>query len=736
MSSESDFQPSSPSASEANISEGDHAHNSSRRAPRRSSSDEFLSSPRKRRRYSSAKRTGQLLSEAELFHKGDFNEGYLELYNETVASAANRFDSDIPSDLPASQIGVIDWASEEKALFFAALDRLGRDDLPGISDAIGTKTIPEVRDFLLLLQDSSAEHETTEVTLLDIPPAAEISEECCQDLEKASEVLAWFQQTAEAEKAHERYGPNWLITPEKAKEIEETLYPSKRRSASRASSRRSSASTQRKPSVDGSDPEKETSPDLQPSSAAILEAVPAAELLNASNFLALSTDIFMNSSASHPTGNPHWMDLATPLASAPSMYYTVFEDFHTLALSLTQRLIQASIFQATSRIRAQDHENIKGVSPLVRREDVLAAIGILRLPRNRSEKWRGVARRCGVRVYDGNGNNKRYLEWDEVESLLALPKRSLAGIDTDLDTDFEGKTTDTEGQATSDGEFKKQASRAGRYVSGTSAEPSGDEPEEGIEPGRFRARASRAGTPLPTRTANPSEESEDGSDEEFVNQIEAESDEDSYSDVIDESPEPSSPGSGSEPSPEPLSEREVDEIVEAHDQALSHEEESRICSLVGLPLSVEVASRRSVKKEASKRLVTQQDGSKGDWRDWTEYRAEWETFDNPVPTAKLIENRREMWQKQNAADAERAAKAKEDGKKVEKDDVEVVRELPTRSALAYASLQEKVVPADDGVGENEGDSGPDDVRPSVEQDFDAMQLDEMPDESDGSVYRE
>jgi RNA polymerase I-specific transcription initiation factor RRN5 len=159
-------------------------------ASRRRSRTRTPHGPRKKRRLGSV--DPSQIRQYEL--EGKYNDGYRQLFNEHVT--AGQF-----QDEPvyySKQVGTSAWSSTEQAAFFAALGRLGKDSLPGIAGAIGTKSESEVRDFLLLLQDAAA---------------------------RQANALAWYQERLEATQEKERYAEYWLITPRIADEIESAVNP-------------------------------------------------------------------------------------------------------------------------------------------------------------------------------------------------------------------------------------------------------------------------------------------------------------------------------------------------------------------------------------------------------------------------------------------------------------------------------------------------------------------------------
>jgi RNA polymerase I-specific transcription initiation factor RRN5 len=379
-----------------------------------------LSSPRKRRRLVSS--THALTSQKRVKRSDrrppkNYKDEYRILYNETVRHIAARFIREDSSRYYPAQIGTVFWSAEEKEIFFSALERLGKDDLPGIAKAIGSKSIPEIRAFLILLQDAAKErqiaHDSSRkrsiVTDMDIPAALEVSPEFEHRLDMAGEALAWFQEGFEARQEKDQYGDYWLITPDVANDIRKAMNDH--------------------------------------AEAQILQEIPEATLLIPDTLLELSRNIFMNFSPAMPTPWPHWSEVDSDFATEPSIYRTAFKDFHALVVSLTRRLVQAIIIQTMSRIRAQGWRKHKGVAHQVRPRDVLTTVDILGLKRNAKNYWRHLPRRCGLIVFEAASDKE--VPWDEIEEMFCP---------NELDVDEEAANSDPISYTE---EFSLRAGRSG-----------------------------------------------------------------------------------------------------------------------------------------------------------------------------------------------------------------------------------------------------------------------------------
>ncbi|KAF2731490.1 hypothetical protein EJ04DRAFT_408586, partial [Polyplosphaeria fusca] len=571
--------------------------------------------------------------------EGHYNDSYRVLFNDVIESASRRFVSSSSLDPPRAQIGASKWSVEEKALFFAALDRLGRDNTPGIAQAIGSKSVAEVQELILVLQDAASSHGNTKVTLRDVEAAFELSHTCSERLELAGEALAWYQERFEAKEEQDRYGDYWLITPEIAEQLEDAVRAAAVPSASSSPLPEGGNSRGKRPAAD---------PIEIPS---ILRDIPEGRLLCLQTMLDLSSSLFMNSSPTLDFPFPHWSTLVSPFAQSPSMFRTAVNDLHTLVVSITRRLVQATVIQATSRIRANDWRTKKGVFPLVQPRDVVTAVDILGLPRNGRERWKGVARRCGLRVRDGKmrRHEGRDLDWDEVEEALS----STGGT----------KSIDESGD---------------------------DTPGSSSTGGAFQDRAARSGTPLPVGRFLTSESDDDGPDQN--SDAGASSADESSASSSSLSSLASNVGKRSDQSAE--GNENVAQTLEDFDMQASRAEESHLWNLLGTPPPNSTLLKHEEEQEVADPAGETLGMPKDDWRAWTEYKAEWEMFDTPVPIANFRANQStkhptmaELTRGIKRASTSGNESMVESGRARRKRQKRTQAELPIRGARAYAALQ-------------------------------------------------
>ncbi|KAH0556947.1 hypothetical protein GP486_005261 [Trichoglossum hirsutum] len=319
-----------------------------------------------------------------------YSDEYRQLLNDTIADAAAQIVYRDSGPLPSNYIGASLWTADEKERFFNALARHGKDNIRAISASINTKTEVEVRAYLLLLRQGALEKHRIEprqqmLGYADLPAALELSQECCDALGQAAEALDSHQQNFEANSEKEKWQGLWLLTQDVGTWAEERM----------------SESDQRLEEV--------------------AEVLPEVELLRLRTWLELSERIFMNPAA--PREDENWRSFTSEIGETPSIRYTAFVDFHTLAVSITRRLVQATLFFAMSRLRSTDSK-VFGRQPLVKPRDVHAATKVLGMKSNSRESWRGAARRCGLHVYRNilqsvvkNGTIEP-LSYEEVEAAL------------------------------------------------------------------------------------------------------------------------------------------------------------------------------------------------------------------------------------------------------------------------------------------------------------------------------
>ncbi|KAI1658430.1 hypothetical protein F4813DRAFT_356786 [Daldinia decipiens] len=349
--------------------------------------------------------------------KGVFNFQYINILNEEIRDAAAGIIRDEPLGLAPAKIGIVSWTPSEKHVFFSALARLGRDDIAGIAARIGTKSPLEVQQYLVLLNEAERARRENDgkrqraLRPVDVPAAAELSTELCAALEQAADGIALRCERHETALEQKRWQGRWLVTAQLARLLE------RQQRSNRSNNNRNTAMA-------------ETN-----------DLPPFAELFVLRNWLRLSERVFMNSSVV-PDGN--WRGVSE---EPPSIRATALADFHSLALSVTRRLVSATLYVASSRVRAKragDRRNRTG--GLVKIKDVQAAVASVGMTENSRKFWARAARRLRLDVYDDEQD-------DESEDVLGMTDQEhLSGNGEDDDEDLNTEAEDISESDTSERE--------------------------------------------------------------------------------------------------------------------------------------------------------------------------------------------------------------------------------------------------------------------------------------------
>lgn len=311
--------------------------------------------------------------------RGGFNQDYLSLLNADIQDATARFVAHDGTDLAASQVGLVHWTPEEKELFFEAVGRLGPDNAAGIAARIKTKGEFEVAQYLQRIRDVALAQTQKHGNLnhlvpVDFPAAVELSQACCSALEEAADALSMRQETFEESVEKKRWGEDrWLITRGNYQQLE----------------------------MDASNDIKSIG------------------LFRAGLMLRLSSEVFMNAAFSEF----NWRGVSD---GPPAIRTTALEDFYSLAVSITRRLVATTIYVTESRIRAKPTRSRNPVNEVFR-NDVKAAVQSLGLPANARRFWAKCPRRLRIDVYADHAPSQRAtrdddetqpMTYDEVEAEL------------------------------------------------------------------------------------------------------------------------------------------------------------------------------------------------------------------------------------------------------------------------------------------------------------------------------
>jgi RNA polymerase I-specific transcription initiation factor RRN5 len=317
-----------------------------------------------------------------------YNSEYRDVLNTDISDAVRRSTFQGISLLRSSQIGASIWTSTEKESFFTALERLGTSNLRSIAERIGSKSVLEVHEYVRLLDEGHLARDenekersmSTTKTLLDMPASFEISEECCAVLERAGEALDSYHQQHEEKVEKEKWGDCWLVNESVSRQLA-------------------------KRNIDEEEDE------------GFREVLPAANLFDLKKWIHLSQDVFMNSTVKED----NWRILIEN-SETPAIRATALEDFHSLAVSFTRRLVSSTLFCTMSRQRAMSAKTINHGD--ITRDDVDAAIQILGVKPDSYDFWVKCPRKCNLSIIDSEeSDDDEPLSYDEVEEVLKRNQR-------------------------------------------------------------------------------------------------------------------------------------------------------------------------------------------------------------------------------------------------------------------------------------------------------------------------
>ncbi|KAI6984947.1 hypothetical protein KC332_g7365 [Hortaea werneckii] len=333
---------------------------------------------------------------------------YRALLNTAIQDVQEQTDHNSTSLLP-SYVGASLWTTDEKEAFFAALIRFEAGDVRRIANAVKTKSETEVQVYLQLLQEGLTEAEATakgtaNLPMSEIPAAFEVSEEFEERLDQDAQLLATKVNDHDEERERSKYGNDWLIDESFAAAIEEDLEKDEK------------LKIERNDEAEG-----------QEAVSARRRPLSSVELLHPHAFLTLSRTLFMNVPAVSGTS---WHGFKNESLTDPGIFHTAFDDMHSLVVSHTRRLVQAAVFQATTRLRASGASRSKWApKPEVTATDVQAVLNTLQKPTSWQSYWAKVPRRLGLGVYtdskdyrDGRPGTKVgvKLTYREVEAELGI----------------------------------------------------------------------------------------------------------------------------------------------------------------------------------------------------------------------------------------------------------------------------------------------------------------------------
>ncbi len=368
---------------------------------------------------------------------------------ETTHSTAERAEH-----LPPSQIGSSYWSGAEKEAFFAAVVTRGPDDLHGLANAVVTKSQAEIRAYVLLLRDQSNlldERNSSHLEIAaDVPAVFEIVGHCEDVLARGANHLARYTFQEEVEAEQRKFGRRWLMDEAWAAEIESDLeVPRSSEQADSTSPGSTGNSADVPPSNATNQSIEEGEPSLSRAQSSPSGSIPPSthanldflELFAPFNFLQLSRTVFMNG-----RGEDNWQTkddtIDNEVATTPAIFLSAMDAFHSIAVDATRKLVQTTLIQASSRIRARDCDS--SPDAVVTASDVKVATSLLEWP-DWKTYWAKAPRRLSLDVHseakqyrDGRQTFKTgvQLMCHEIEAALGLRRaEDLQGLSKDQQQD-------------------------------------------------------------------------------------------------------------------------------------------------------------------------------------------------------------------------------------------------------------------------------------------------------------
>ena len=314
---------------------------------------------------------------------------YRDFLNSTIQEVHGPIETAVSDALLPAQIGISFWTTKEKHRLFAAIQSHGPGDLAALATAVGTKAEAEIKAYIILLQEGVRELDasaTRQFGPADVPAAIEIQPESLQVEETLAAAVESRARAAEEAREQQRWGESsWLIDEDVAAAIDERFGNSNNEADVKGEVKNDLPRAHNENTSDEGSDDRPLSSD---------------ELLNASMLLQLSRSLFMN--CKDPEMNWQTVHETGEDDARPSIRRTALDDFHNLVVSFTRRLMQASVFQALSRLRASTDPRLR---PNVNGFDVAVARETMGLHPQRPEYWAAAVKRCGIEVYS---DSKKY----------------------------------------------------------------------------------------------------------------------------------------------------------------------------------------------------------------------------------------------------------------------------------------------------------------------------------------
>lgn len=340
--------------------------------------------------------------------------------------------SDNEKSYNVTQNGIVIWTPMEKDTLYTLLDRKGKNGIKEIAAAIGTKSELEVQDHLRLLhrgleRQHLRDRHTRTVILGDVPAAAEVRGECSRVLDRYAELMRLEEQYLENVAGRKKHYDAWVIDREKAGQINEEIEEEEEEDeeqGKKGTGEDGQGTEERgeEAKEEQAESKEEDEDEEEEERIKIISYNPTihltASLFNMEKWTRLSERFFMNFGG--PRLEDNWANIAYP-GESPSLTADAFADFYALAMSVTRRLVQSSLFFAMSRIRRMRDTGHRKAQ-IIKTRDVKTALSVLNMKQDCSGFWPGLARRCSLDVVDyrhRKGWRSAYMDHNQVEDVLS-----------------------------------------------------------------------------------------------------------------------------------------------------------------------------------------------------------------------------------------------------------------------------------------------------------------------------
>lgn len=344
---------------------------------------------------------------------------YLTVLNHDIREASHlalEQDSNVSSHV--QQHGLSVWTDGERRDFVQDTARRRFDNVQNVASAMPNKSVFEILAMKREMEDVPPDRECqsghySRFSHINVAAAAEISEECSMLLDESADHLgrALWQQDRQLEE--QRHGDHWLLTQDIADDFEATEeeFPITHEDAEDQTDAMNDAPN----SMSNLETVRDPAPAKKYTSLEV-----AMQLLDLKIMLYLSDYYYMTPQSG--IGQKDSARVDGEDMGQPSLFATAFTDIYNVVVMLTKRLVAASAFQASSRLRAVDCDQDPPKAE-VKAQDVASAVDVLGLLHNSSDYWLNAPRRLKLKVLVKSKEKEARRGWEapdygKIESAL------------------------------------------------------------------------------------------------------------------------------------------------------------------------------------------------------------------------------------------------------------------------------------------------------------------------------